>query len=264
MQELDYTFVTCKRRIEEGEKRKRELVSDVDEEGVEKLVDEQIKTVGGSKVVFRRIDRQLKLGIIDFSLLSEYCQLYSWRRSFFDKNLPVLKGAWFTDSFCRDVITYQITMNFDQILQILVCSRKIEIDQHPTGLFLSSDGVKTRSARYRLDNIQGLFHIREKIIWTGYFLTSKFLPGSNLRFGDIAHMIVELHGLGSKPLESLAMKTVLENELLLDSVSSAVRENGATGFYHPDCDIPDNLTQDGKELFEKLKLIYNELKSVDI
>ena len=224
MQELDYTFVTCKRRIEEGEKRKRDLLSDVDNEAVDKLIDEQIMTVGGSKVVYRRIDKQLKLGLLDFSFLSEYCQLYGWRRSFFDNNMPVLKGAWFTDSFCRDVITYQIIQNFDQILQI-VCSMKIENDLHPTGLFLSSDGVKTRSARYRVDNIQGLFHIREKVVWSGYFLTSKFLPGSNLRFGDIAHMIMEVHGLGSKPLESLAMKTVLENELSLDSVSLAVKEN---------------------------------------
>jgi len=259
MQELDYAFVSCQRRIEDGEKRKVELLSDVDKEGVEKLIENQINIVGGSEVVFRRLDKQLKLGIIDFSFLSEYCLLYGWRRAFFDTNMPVLRGAWFTDSFCRDVITYQIIQNFDEILQ-LVCSRKIRNGEHPTGLFLSSDGVNTRAARYRIDNIHGLFHLREKVIWTGYFLTSKFLPGSNLRFGDIAEIIMALHGLGTKSLEVLAMKTALENDLPLDCVSLAVKVNAANGFYHPDCDVPSNLSVDGKELFENLKSIHRILR----
>ena len=260
---LEYTFVTCEDRIKEGKDRKKELLRDVDKPAVGKLLEEQINAVGGSKVVFERLENNFKSGVVDLCLMREYCDLYHWRRTFFDANLPVLKESWFTNSFCRDVITYQITHNFDQILEIC-CSNNFKTKHPiPSGLFFDSDGTTTRSARYRLDNMQILFHLKEKVLWTGYFLTEKFLPGANLRFGDIAHIIFEHHRLGTKRLEEIAMKTVLENDLPIDqdSVSRAVKENATNGFYDPDSDIPENLTKDGKELFEQLKAVYNKIKS---
>ena len=256
---LEYTFVTCKERIQKGEDRKRELLFDVDKAAVDKLVEKQVHVVDGSEVIFRRLDTHLNSGIIELCLLREYCELYHYRRTFFDNSLPVLKGAWFTNSFCRDVITYQITHNFDQILDI-VCSNKSKTEP-PMGLFFDSDGTMTRSARYRIDNIQILFHLREKVLWTGYFLTETFLPGANLRFGDIAHIILEHHRLGTKRLEELAMQTVLRNNIELDCASRAVKDNATNGFYNPDCDIPENLTEDGKELFEQLKSVYNKIRN---
>jgi len=255
---MEYTFVTCEERIQEGENRKRELLSDVDKNAVDKLVEKQVNVVGGNKVIFDRLDDHFKSGCLELCLLREYCDLYHWRRTFFDNSLPVLKETWFTNSFCRDVITYQITHNFNQILDI-VCSNKTKND-HPTGLFFGSDGTITRANRYRIDNIQILFHLREKVLWTGYFLTDKFLPGAHLRFGDIAHIIMEHHRVGTKRLEELAMEKVLRNNIALDCASRVVIDNAANGFYDPDCDIPENLTDDGKELFKQLKSVYNQLK----
>ena len=95
----------------------------------------------------------LKEEIVELSLLKELCKLYKWRQTFFDEHLPVLGGSWFTDSFCRDVVTYQITENFDQILK-LASSRKIQEGTYATGLFLTSDGnYDRRIARYRIHNL---------------------------------------------------------------------------------------------------------------
>ena len=257
---MDYTFVTCVDRIKEGEERKRHLLEDVDKDAVDRLVEEQVIAVGESKVIFNRLDHNFKSGTIDLCLLKEYCDLYHWRRTFFDTNLPVLKESWFTNSFCRDVITYQITHNFDQILDI-VCSNKTKTE-HPRCLFFGSDGTKTRAARYRLDNIQILYQLREKLLWTGYFLTDKFLPGSHLKFGDVAHIIMEHHRLGPKRLEDVAMMEVVRNKNPLDYSCQVVLDNAANGCFDPDGDTPCNLTEDGKELFEQLKLVYNKIKSI--
>ena len=259
MRSIDYTFVTCKERIEDGEKKKNELVSNVDGDAVDKLIEKQIDIVGGNRILFDRIDQQFKSGSIELCLLREYCDLYFWRRDFFDNNLPVLKGAWFTDSFCLDVITYQVTHNFDQILDI-VCAIKNKTYK-PTGLFFGSDVDNTRVARYRIDHIQVLFHLREKVLWSGYFLTDKFLPGAHLRFGDVAHIIMEHHRLGTKKLEEIAMELVVRNNISLNCASRVVLENAANGFYDPNSDIPDNLTDDGKELFVQLKSVYTIMKS---
>ena len=85
------------------------------------------------------------------------------------------------------MINYQITHNESYT-------------EPPMGLFFEIYGTMTRPARHRIDNIQILFHLREKVLSTGHFLTEKFLPGANIRFGDIAHII-----LGTKRLEELAM-----------------------------------------------------------
>ena len=124
-------------------------------------------------------------------------------------------------------------------------------------LFFGSDGTST--ARYRMDNIQVLFYLKK--LWTTYFLTEKFLPGSHLLFGDVAHIIMEHHRLGTKRLEELAMEVVLRNNIALDCVSTVVLENATNGFYNPDGKVPENLTDDGKELFQQLKIVFGKLKT---
>ena len=48
---------------------------------------------------------------------------------------------------------------------------------------------------------------------------------------------------------------MLRNNFELDCASRAVND-----FYNLDCDIPENLTEDGKELFEQLKSVYNKIR----
>ena len=49
---------------------------------------------------------------------------------------------------------------------------------------------------------------------------------------------------------------MLRNNFELDCASRAVND-----FYNLDCDIPENLTEDGKELFEQLKSVYNKIRN---
>ena len=158
----DYIFVTCAKRIEEGQRKFDELLSDFDQEKLETFIDDQVSIVGGSRLVYDRVDRNLKSGVVEYSLMKELSDLYEWRRKFFDDNLPVLKGSRFTESYCRDVITYNVIRNFDQILRV-VCSRKLEEGSFPMGILLRSDLDESRIERYRIDNIEFLYHHLKKV-----------------------------------------------------------------------------------------------------
>ena len=158
----DYIFITCPKKIAEGRRKLDELLSDVDQEKVQKLIEEQVLIVGGSKITFQRVDQNLKSCLIEYSLLKELADLYEWRRNFFDEHLPVLKGSWFTSSYCRDAITYNVLKNFDQILKI-VSSRKLLEESFPRGIILQSDEDKTRFERYRIDNFEFLYHTLRKV-----------------------------------------------------------------------------------------------------
>ena len=256
----DYVFVTCPERISEGQRKTEELLSDVDQEKLDKFIDDQVALVG-SRLIFSRIDNNMKTGVIEYSLLKELSDLYLWRRQFFDENLPVLRGSWFTDSYCRDVITFQVIKNFDFVLK-LVCSRKLNAGEFPRGIFLKSDQDKTRIERYRIDNIEFLYHhldLRKKILWTGYFLSRNFIPGSYLRYNDIATILMEKHSKGPQNLQQLALRVIKRSQFNLDEAPiKKVLLNDTVGFYNIG-EMPPNLTDDGSELFLKLNEVFNEL-----
>ena len=256
----DYIFVTCEKRINEGIARKKEFLKHVDQDAVKELNKAQVEVVGGNETIFKVLDKNVKSGVIEVSLLREFCDLYRWRRNFFDDRLPVLKGAWFTDNFCRDVIIHQITKNFDEIVN-LVCSKVLKAGEHPTDLFFSCDSSVESCARSRrMDNVQILFHLKESILWRGYFLTDKFLPGAYLRFGDIAHILVEHYRVGVKKLEEIALKSAFSNEIDLSCVPNIVKKNSRISLYYLDGEIPDNLSEEGKSLFDQLLNVFKNVE----
>ena len=256
----DYTFINCEDRINKGKLKLNEYISDYDLELVETFIVEQIKVVGNRKV-FVIVDRILKQGVIEFSLLKELCDLYKWRRKFIDEKLPVLKGAWFTNSFCRDVITFQITRNFDQILKIAASSKLTKKSDFPTEIFLSSDGEKSRAARYRIDNLEILYHLHEKTLWKYYFLTEKFLPGSHLLYSDIVSVIMEHHSVAPKSLLQLAMTCVKKNGVSWEMSMDNIMKTDLVGYNRPLDEIDtNNLNDDGKELLSILQKVHELLK----
>jgi hypothetical protein len=50
---LEYTFLTCKERIQKGKDWKRELMCDVDKDAVDKLVEKQVHAVDGPEVILK-------------------------------------------------------------------------------------------------------------------------------------------------------------------------------------------------------------------
>lgn len=224
---------------------------------LEKFNEEQVAVVG-SQLILSRVEKNMKSGVIEYSLLKELSDLYLWRRQFFDEHLPVLRGSWFTDSYCRDVITFQVIKNFEFVLK-LVCSRKLKNGDFPKGIFLQSDEFETRIERYRIDNIEFLYHLGKKILWTGYFLSKNFIPGSYLRFNDIATILMEKHSKGPQKLQQLALRVIKRSNFNQDEVPiKKVFLNDTLGFYSIG-EMPPNLTNDGRELFLKLNEVFSDL-----
>ena len=258
----EYTFVKNFPRIKKGKEILAEHLKNVDNSKVADLVAEQTELVGGS-TLYERVDNNLKRGVIELSLLRELCDLYKWRRKFFDENFPVLKGSWFTDSFCRDVITFQITENFNQILNI-ACSNLRKEKSFPKGLFFTTDGdLRKRELRYRIDNLEVLYHVTDKYYWSFYFLTEKFLPGSYLHFTDVAKILSDHYSKSPGRLEELAMKKCKIQGASTKDMTPQVLRNDRLGFLLPDDDTPDNLADDGKELFVLLKIMFDKIKSTE-
>ena len=258
-QEEDYTFVCCKKRIDEGYEKLLKYISDVNEDEVETYVSEEIK-VCGNRNIFVIVDKNLREGVIEFSLLKELCALYKWRRKFFDEHLPVLKGSWFTNSFCRDVITFQITRNFDQILRI-ASSRLLPSGKYPEGIFLESDGDISRNLRFRIDNLEILYHLKEVTLWKYYFLTEKFLPGSHLMYSDVAKIIFEHYLKSPRKLEELASICAKRNNISFSDCSRNVVTNERVGFYFPLDNIDGVLSNEGVELFSLLNEISSKIRN---
>ena len=260
----DYTFVTCVERIDRGKRKVSEYLSDVDEGKFDKYMNEQIEVVGG-EIVYQNINNCLKQGIVELSLLKELCDLYKWRRRFFDEHLPVLKGSWFTDSFCRDVITFQIAENFDQVLQIASSRQKLE-GTFATGLFLTSDGIQSRRlARYRIDNLEILYHLKDKTVWSYYFLSEKFLPGCHLLFSDVAKIISDHWSKSPKRLEELSMMSMKKLKFSSDKreLAEHLIFNDKYGFYLPEDEVPSHLMKEGTELFTQLISVYEKIRLKD-
>ena len=258
----EYTFVTCTSRIERGKENVAEYLQNVNHVQVADLIAEQIEIVGGP-TLYERVDNNLKRGVIELSLLRELCDLYKWRRKFFDENFPVLKGSWFTDSFCRDVITFQITENFNQILN-MACSNLRKGRRFPKGLFFTTDGdLRKRESRYRIDNLEVLYHVTDKYFWSFYFLTEKFLPGSYLHFMDVAKILSEHYSKSPERLEEIAMKKCKIQGISTQNMTPQVLKNDRLGFLFPDDKVPDNLADDGKELFVLLKNTFEKIRSTE-
>ena len=262
----DYTFITDAARIDEGKKLLEDYLAHVDQEKVAEVMKEQIDVVGGQRSVYEIVDENLRNGLIEFSLLKESCDLYRWRRNYFDENLPVLKGSWFTNSWCRDTITCQITKNFQQVVDIC-CSHLRPNGSHPRGLYfeVSAAEESSKSERFRIDNLEILYHVVDKYFWKHYFLTEKYLPGSYLRYGDVARILFEHYQNSPHRLEELAMmKTKRKDRISKENISKQVVRNDEYGFFEPENFQKDleKFSKDGQELFSQLKMAYDQIRAM--
>ena len=123
-----YFFVTNAHRIIKGEKLLKNYLNDINVDAKTKVMKKQIDIVGGCQHIYEIVNKNLKKGLIEFSLLKETCDLYSWRKSYFNKNLSVKQGAWFTNSYYINTMTYQITKNFEQVVDI--CCSNLYLNQN--------------------------------------------------------------------------------------------------------------------------------------
>ena len=244
---VDYVFVKDQQRIREGEEEMGRLLMEVDQEMVARLLEDQVEVVGGDRGLYRLLDSSLKATTFQPSLLVAQSKLYNWRRDFFVTHFPVNRGLWFTDSYCRDTVTFQVTVNWDQVLA-LGCSRS-----RPRGVFFTSDGMKTREARRRLDDASLLLIFKEEaggLYWTRLYLTENYMLGSSLCFQDVAQIILEQHRLGPDTLKQQALRQVVKSSLPLSSLPLSLQEASREGLLHPS--LTPSLTCLGTERWHRL------------
>ena len=130
----DYYYVSDERRKTEGKANIKKYLENVNEVKKTKDIKSQIDVVGGCREVYEIVDKNLEKCLIDIKWMKETCDLYQWRKDYFNFNLPPLQ-SWFSNSSYINTITYQITKNFEQVVNIC-CSNLRPNDTHPWELYL--------------------------------------------------------------------------------------------------------------------------------
>ena len=120
--------MTDVRRISDGKQILKKYLEDVNMEKKRKVREIQIDVVGGCREVYEIINKNLEKCLIDIKWMRETCDLYQWRKDFFNFNLPLLQGSWFTNSYYINTMTYQITKNFEQVVDI--CCSNLYLNQN--------------------------------------------------------------------------------------------------------------------------------------
>lgn len=258
-----YFFVTNAHRIIKGEQLLKNYLNDINVDAKTKVMKKQIDIVGGCQHIYEIVNKNLKKGLIEFSLLKETCDLYSWRKSYFNKNLSVKQGAWFTNSYYINTMTYQITKNFDQVVNI--CCSNLYLNKngnHPRGIYLKVEEKEITHARNRIEHFVDLFNTKSTFFWKFFHL--KNLSNSSLRYGDVAKILFEHHQNSPHRLEEIALRKVKKDGFYLENISEQVKRNDEYGFFDFESEnyLNDlkNFSQDGQDLFKQLKLEHNLIR----
>eukprot|EP00092_Neocalanus_flemingeri_P054018 GFUD01063592.1.p1 GENE.GFUD01063592.1~~GFUD01063592.1.p1 ORF type:complete len:238 (+),score=56.60 GFUD01063592.1:40-714(+) len=213
-------------------------------------------------------------GVVDHFLIKEHCAIYFWRESFFSQHLP--NNSWFTVDFenedeletdavlwkCK-TIPYQITRNFNTVMALAsakVIAELTWLKQHT--YFENNEQLSDEaSSKYKWDGMTYEFEELEDV-------TEQQRLGScdwaSIGFSEVAHIIAEVHQTGPKKLEEMALKAVLLRHisngstdfLPLDYLPTSMNKKAANGMYDVEGKTPDNISDEGKEMFERIRRVF--------
>ena len=259
----DYFHVKDEWRIEQGTKRVEGLLAHVNEEEKARVVNKQVDVVGGSRQIYELVDRNLRKGLMECSLWKETLDLYEWRRRYFTANLP-WRTSWFSNAGRLNTISYQITKNFEQVVDICCCLPPLKPMGPPNFLYLGVSSVELEEEnmvkRLRIENLHWLFHGGTIILWEMLFVFKRPLPDICLRYGDVVKTLFEIFARSPPRLEELAMKVVRKvDRIAPENLSVPVQRNDNHGFFEPqtfEYDI-QNLDRLGQRLLERLKAVHD-------
>merc|ERR1712130_728380 len=201
------------------------LLSKMDSNEVEKVVLEQIGFLDGDTWLYNRINRNMKSGRFDPFFLREYCQLFAWRESFFDRHFP--GDSWFTvegdnsqygddedyfawdDPFTRFItIPVQLTRHFDTVIALATAKVEPELDWLKMQVYFANDEILGNEA--------------------------------------------ESNQKGPKKLEEIAIKSIIKNRTPTDNLPVVLQDKVVNGMYAINDDTPENITDEGKVVFKKI------------
>jgi len=231
-----------KTRIAEAALKNDELVATIDKDKVEKIKSEQVEVVGSLKL-YERINRNFMQENFEPIFAKEQFDLYKWREDFFHSSFP--GRCWFTDGgddkHSFDTVPYQITKNFQKVLDLACSNRNCELDR----VYFENDEIASARAR-------DLFDI-STVMYRNSFLDKNSLEYEDLSYSDAAHVIVAVYQSSPLKLEHLAMKKVLEHEMPLDELPEELQDKAEIGMFDESDDIPDYINDQGREAFEILR-----------
>ena len=248
-------------------KRFEDLLTHVDEDEKAKVVAEQVEVVGGCRQTYKLVDENLRQSLIQHCLWKETLDLHQWRWRYFVRNLPPQR-SWFSNASRLNTISYQITKNFDQVVNIC-CSPLPSPQVWPYLLYLgvSSDELDEANIakRLRIRNLASLFHFCHD--WCGELTVSEFCSlyedstsSICLGYSDIAKTLFELYAISPPRLEEVAMKAVKkENRIAVDDLSQQVQRNDQDGFFEPETYQHDlqHLSRFGQQCLRRLKALHD-------
>jgi len=204
------------------------------------IMADQVAVVGSNRI-YQKIHESFLEEKVEPLFVKEQFDLYSWRANFFRTNFPnqvfgdVVSNWWTAgsdDSHFFDTLPFNITKHFDRVVT-LAC---IPPYNHPHGkVWFDNDGDGDRiNDLYDMDSLD-------------------FLEEEGFGYSDAAHRIVAACQTGPLKLEHLAMKKVLEYQIPLDEVPKEVKVRVAVGMFDGTEDIPDYISNEGREAFEDLR-----------
>jgi len=202
------------------------------------IMADQVAVVGSARI-YQKIHKSFLEEKVEPLFAKEQYDLYRWRANFFRTNFPNqvfgdVGSNWYTagsdDSHLFDTLAFNITKHFDRVVT-LAC---IPPYNHPYGkVWFDNEG----------DGISNLYDVYSNLYDR---------PDVELYF-EAAHRIVAVFQTGPLKLEHLALKKVLEYQIPLDEVPKEVKVKAAVGMFDGTEDIPDYISDEGREHFEDLR-----------
>jgi len=241
-----------------------------DDEEIERMVDEQVQLLNGNRDLYNMIDNNMMNGDLDKFFIKEHSTLFAWREEFFNQHFP--NGTWFTVDFINDsfpfdpedeylrfiTIPYQITRYFDRVMALASVKLNAELNWLKQETYfennehLSSEAESKYKWEVLVNDLSNDCDDYEKLA---------LCDEVNVGFGEVSHIIAEAYKTGPKKLEEIALKAIMVNHVASDfsplSEAPAVFQRKVIhGMYALDDDAPDNISSEGKDLFETMKRVF--------
>jgi len=258
-----------------GEKTNTFLLSRLDKIEMEKVIKEQVCLLGGNKWLYKRINRNLKDGYFDPYFIREHCKLYKWREEYFDAKFP--GNSWFTvdeeqydddlfswdDPFIRFItIPVQLAQNFDTVVAMATANVEENLVWLKSNVYFSNDEIISNEVESKF-NLESMITDLTDLMISVPLMNLEFplrvhYDQVGLAFSDIAHIIVEVFQKGPKKLEEIAIKAVITNRILPTKLSPMLQRKFVSGMYTIDDDVPENITNEGKLIYNKIRKAFSD------
>ena len=156
----------------------------------------------------------------------------------------------------------QLTQHFDTVIALATAKIEPELDWLKFQVFFSNDEILGNEAesKYKLETLVSDLNEPDFVVPEGSIVGHSLkdhYDQVNLTFSDVAHIVVEVYQKGPKKLEELAIKTILKNGTPTDQLPVAIQKKVVNGMYAIKDSTPDNITDEGKVMFEKIRKVFS-------